>query len=151
MALENLYKNKPGILSVVTCSPDTSIHEVARLMDRHNVGCIVIVEANIPRGIVTDRDILLRVMAKEPALSPADPVRLIMSTPVRTVGIYEGVHDAMKIMKEAKVRRLPVVNSLGCAVGILTFSDLYSLLAHELKDLNTAISSETGFEFEKVA
>lgn len=151
MSIEAVLKTRLGQSSVVTCESSTSIHEVARMMDHKNVGCVVITnEQGIPEGIVTDRDILLRVIAKEPVLSSADPVRLVMSTPLRTLSLFEGLHDAIRIMKEAKVRRLPVINALGVVVGILTFSDLYSLLSHEISDLQSILTAESGFEFGKL-
>jgi CBS domain-containing protein len=52
-------------------------------------------------------------------------------------------------MKDSQIRRLPVVNSLGEAVSIVTFSDLYALIAHEINDLQCIISTDSGFEFGK--
>jgi CBS domain-containing protein len=152
MSLENLLPTKLSAIPLVTCSPNQSIHETSRLMKHKNVGCVLVVEGNNIRGIVTDRDILVRAIAKEPALSVADPISLVMSTPVTTISADRGVQDAMKLMKDAKIRRLPITNSSGKLIGILTFSDLYSLLAHEMQDLKEVIAQEEGFEFgQKVA
>lgn len=150
MAIDSILPAKLNPHPLVTCKPQQSIHEVARLMKRHNVGSVVITENDSPQGIVTDRDILIRAIAREPAISLADPVRLIMSAPLKTITLYEGLHDAMRIMKEAQIRRLPVINSLGVVVGILTFSDLYALLSHEMNDLNDIVAAESGFEFSKL-
>jgi len=150
MSIDSILPAKLNPHPLVTCHPQQSIHEVARLMKRHNVGSVVITENEIPKGIVTDRDLLIRALAREPSISLADPVSLVMSTPLKTITVYEGLHDAMKIMKDAKIRRLPVINSLGVVVGILTFSDLYTLLSHEISDLQSIIGSESGFEFSKL-
>jgi CBS domain-containing protein len=118
-------------------------------MEKHNVGCVVVVEQGVPKGIVTDRDLLLRALSREPAISVADPVRLVMTSPVKTITLKIGLHDAISIMKDSQIRRLPVVNSLGEAVSIVTFSDLYALIAHEINDLQCIISTDSGFEFGK--
>lgn len=152
MSLEALLPTKLTQIPLVTCSPGQSIHEISRQMKKHNVGCVVVVEGNQIRGIVTDRDILIRAIAREPALSVADPISLVMSSPVTCIASDRGVQDAMRVMKDAKIRRLPVTNSSGKLIGILTFSDLYSLLAHEMQELQGIISPEEGFEFgQKVA
>lgn len=152
MSLESLLPAKMSHTVVVSCSPNQSIHETARLMKRHNVGCVIVQEGGAIKGIVTDRDILIRGMANEPTISPADPISLVMSTPVTTISGHSGVQEAMTLMKNAKVRRLPVVSSSKNVIGVLTFSDLYQLLVNEMEDLKSIISAQTGFEFgQKVA
>lgn len=152
MSLESILPAKMSHTAVVSCTPNQSIHETARLMKKHNVGCVIVQEGGVIKGLVTDRDILIRGMAKEPAISPADPISLVMSTPVTTISSHSGVQEAMTLMKNAKVRRLPVVNSSKNVIGVLTFSDLYQLLVNEMEDLKSIISAQTGFEFgQKVA
>ena len=149
MPLESIFPIRKSQKPLITCQPGQSIQSVARLMEKHNVGCVVVVEQGVPRGIVTDRDLLLRALSKEPAISVADPVRLVMTSPVKTITLKSGLHDAISIMKDSQIRRLPVVNSLGEAVSIVTFSDLYALIAHEINDLQCIISTDSGFEFGK--
>jgi IMP dehydrogenase len=149
MPLESIFPIKKSQAPLITCEPGQSIQAVAKLMDKHNVGSVVIVEQGVPKGIVTDRDLLLRALSREPSISVADPVRLVMTSPVKTITLKSGLHDAISIMKESQIRRLPVVNSLGQAVGIVTFSDLYALIAHEINDLQCIISTDSGFEFGK--
>lgn len=150
MSLEDILPAKLHQTPLVTCAPSHSIHQVCRLMEKHNVGCVVVVEEGVPKGIVTDRDIIVRALAQEPRLSSADPISLVMSTPIKTVHLHQGMQDAIKIMKQAKVRRLPVVNQSGVAVGIVTFADLYTLLTHEMNDLRFIIAPKAGFEFGKL-
>ena len=149
MPLESIFPIKKTQTPLITCEPSQSIQSVAKLMEKHNVGCVVVVEKGIPKGIVTDRDLLLRALSREPAISVADPVRLVMTSPVKTIELKSGLHDAISIMKDSQIRRLPVVNSLGQAVSIVTFSDLYALIAHEINDLQCIISTDSGFEFGK--
>lgn len=149
MPLESIFPIRKSQTPLITCQPGQSIQSVARLMEKHNVGCVVVVEQGVPKGIVTDRDLLLRALSREPAISVADPVRLVMTSPVKTITLKSGLHDAISIMKDSQIRRLPVVNSLGEAVSIVTFSDLYALIAHEINDLQCIISTDSGFEFGK--
>lgn len=149
MPLESIFPIRKSQTPLITCQPGQSIQSVARLMEKHNVGCVVVVEQGVPKGIVTDRDLLLRALSREPAISVADPVRLVMTSPVKTITLKIGLHDAISIMKDSQIRRLPVVNSLGEAVSIVTFSDLYALIAHEINDLQCIISTDSGFEFGK--
>jgi len=147
MSLENILPEKIIKRSLVTCEPNTSLHQASRLMKQHNVGCLVVIEQGIPKGMLTDRDICVRAIAHDPTLSLADPVRLIMTSPVRSISLQSGLQDAIRIMKSMQIRRLPVVDSMGKAIGILTFSDVYALLSNEMKDLNSIISAGSGFEF----
>ncbi|NBX92960.1 MAG: CBS domain-containing protein [Proteobacteria bacterium] len=150
MSLEDILPLKLHQTPLVTCASSHSIHQVVRLMSKHNVGSVVILENGYPIGIVTDRDVAVRALAKEPAVSLADPVRVIMSSPVKTVRSHQGIQDAIKIMKQSKVRRLPVINDAGSAVGIITFADLYTLLTHAMNDLRFIVAPKAGFEFGKL-
>lgn len=150
MSLETILPAKTFPGSLVTCEPSTSLHQATQLMRKHNVGCLVVVEQGIPKGVVTDRDICIRGLANEPAISLADPVRLIMTSPVKTLSLKSGLQDAIRVMKDAQIRRLPLVDSTGKAIGILTFSDVYTLLSNEIQDLNSIITAESGFEFGKM-
>ncbi len=150
MSLEAILPAKSFPGSLVTCEPGTSLHQASQLMKKHNVGCLVVTEQGIPKGVITDRDICVRGLANEPAISLADPVRLLMTSPVKTLSIKAGLQDAIRIMKEMQIRRLPLVDSSGRAVGIITFSDVYTLLSNEIQDLNSIITAESGFEFGKL-
>jgi len=66
MPLESIFPIKKSQTPSITCEPGQSIQSVGKLMEKHNVGCVVVVEQGIPKGIVTDRDLLLRVLSREP-------------------------------------------------------------------------------------
>ena len=117
---------------VVYCGPDTRVTEAAHLMRHRHVGDLVIVEDpagdRIPLGVVTDRDIVVEVLANN--LDPATTtVADIMRTPVVIAADSEDTEQAMERMRAHGVRRLPVVGAGGALVGIVTLDDLLKVLA----------------------
>lgn len=108
---------------VVTVEPASTAALAARLISRHNVGALPVCTPDRRlRGMVTDRDIVLRCIASED--DPAQtPVRDIMSRGCATVGPDEDCRRATHLMAEHQVRRLPVVEG-GKVVGIIALSDL---------------------------
>ncbi|MDR1158530.1 MAG: CBS domain-containing protein [Oscillospiraceae bacterium] len=110
----------PHVISVL---PDESASAAARLLDRHNIGALpVCTEDGCLRGIVTDRDIVLRCVAAESAPEETR-VREIMSRGVIGVAPGEDVREATRLMAERRVRRLPVVVD-GRVVGMLALGDM---------------------------
>ena len=102
--------------SVISIAPDEPASLAARLLYRHNIGAIpVCSEDGRLKGIVTDRDIVLRCVAAEND-PETTPVREIMSRGLVTVSPTDDVREAARQMSEAQVRRLPVVQS-GKLVG----------------------------------
>lgn len=118
----------------MTASPETSVVDVAKLMRDESIGSVIIVEDNKPIGIVTERDLVRRVLAlgrDTSSLKASD----ICSKPVLTVSEYESIEDAVDFMKEYNIRRLVVVNGEGEVSGIVTTDDIgYNLrrLSEEL-------------------
>ncbi len=128
------------VKKVITAAPDEALAAVARLMDRHNVGAVVIVENHRPVGIVTDRDIALAVAARGlPAQTPG--VR-VLTSPIETIGSGEGVFQATQLMRERSIRRVAVVDEAGRIDGIVTFDDLLRLVGRELVNLIEGIQPE---------
>ena len=108
---------------VVYANQTESAARAARLLSRHNIGAVpVLGDKGKLRGIVTDRDIVLRCIALEndPGTTP---LRDVMSRCVVTASPEEDLESAVKKMTDAQVRRLPVVDS-GRLVGMLSISDL---------------------------
>ena len=109
-----------------TVTPDTNLPEVARLMQSEDVGIVPVVEAGASRqlvGVVTDRDIALRVVGEG-----RDPnsVRVsdVMSSNIRTCREDDSVDDVMNVMGEQQVRRIPIVDERGSLVGIVSQADV---------------------------
>jgi CBS domain-containing protein len=119
---------------VVTVEPDATIRKAAQLMREHGVGAVVVVnEKGVPQGIVTDRDVAIAVGANE--RDPYTAVRHIMRQELVTIGETKGLFNAAEFMKKYQVRRLPIVDSDGKLVGMVTMDDLFALLARELGNL----------------
>lgn len=109
--------------SVITVSTTDSTALAARLLSRHNIGSLPVctMDGRL-RGIVTDRDIVLRCIAAEE--DPAQtPVRDVMTRGCYTVGPEDDCRQATRLMAARQVRRLPVVEQ-GKVVGILSLGDL---------------------------
>lgn len=130
---------------VVIVSRDTSLVEAARLMREHHVGSLVVVLESegkrVPVGILTDRDIVVAVVAKEldaRKLSVADA----MSAGVFAVREQDGLTEVLRAMREHGVRRLPVVAASGALAGIVTIDDLLELVAEELGDFVRTVGRE---------
>ncbi len=122
----------------VVARPDTSIHAVARLMREHHVGSVVIVknspEGVVPVGLLTDRDLVIEVLATN--LDPQSvTVGDIMSHELVTAHENDGIWITLKRMRSQGIRRMPVVNAHGGLVGLLGVDDIMELLAGELTDL----------------
>ena len=134
---------------VIVAERQASILELAQLMRKHHVGNIVIVDQvglrRKPVGIVTDRDIVLELLAKEEALDSVN-ANDIMSADLVTVGDYVATWDAMEVMREHGVRRLPVVDGVGLLTGIITTDDILETLAEQILDLVMLFGREARLE-----
>jgi CBS domain-containing protein len=126
--------------NVVTAGPDEALAGIARRMQDHNVGTVVIVEAGRPVGIITDRDLALALGAR--GLSPQAPAREVMTRHVLAVPEDTDVFTATRFIQERKVRRLPVVDREDRLVGLVSLDDLLRWLARELSNLAEGIGPE---------
>jgi len=118
--------------SVVSVSTGDSAALAARLISRHNVGSLPVCAADGRlRGIVTDRDIILRCVAAEE--DPAQtPVREVMTRGCFTVSPDDDCREATRVMAEKQVRRLPVVEG-GRVVGMISLGDLAKSHAFDME------------------
>ncbi|HTX05358.1 MAG TPA: CBS domain-containing protein [Steroidobacteraceae bacterium] len=135
---------------VVTASPQLDIQAAAELMRQEHIGFLVVVPQEPrgpqpPLGVLTDRDIIVSVVAKR-----ADPASLkvgdVMSMQPVVVGESDAIDLALKTMRRAGVRRLPVVNSRGEIVGVLSLDDLLEFVAREMESLSGAVRNERQIE-----
>jgi CBS domain-containing protein len=122
----------------IHCRRDMTVQQAALLMRNHHVGDLVVVEQpngeQVPVGILTDRDIVVSVIAL--GLDPASLlVGDIMSEELLTAGEDDDVYDIIERMRFKGIRRLPVVNSLGGLSGIVSVDDLLEFLAGEVGEL----------------
>jgi len=135
---------------VVVAYRDTRLIEAARLMREHHVGSLVIVvdrlSERVPVGIITDRDIVVAVVAKgldARALTVSDVINAGGALVVRE---QDGLPDALRLMREKGVRRVPVVTKSGALAGIVTIDDVLELVAEELHDLVRTVGQERARE-----
>ncbi len=127
---------------IVSATPETTTHEAAELMRQHHVGCLVVVPAGSPggkpMGIVTDRDLVLAVLAEglDPALFTVGDV---MSMDLVTAPASADVLDAVNLMRQSRVRRLVVLDEAGRAQGLVSLEDVLEVLGRELGALVLAL------------
>jgi len=131
----------------ITISARADLTEAARLMREHHVGYLIATESEPPRpvGVVTDRDIVISVVAEG-----ADPKSLlvgdVMSEQPVTIGETDSVREALQTMRRMGVRRLPVVGSRGELTGILALDDVLEIVAREMADVSGTLSNEQRIE-----
>jgi len=130
---------------VIIVQRDTTVAEAARLMREHHVGALVVVRQvsgkRKPVGLVTDRDLVVEVLATQ-LDAEAITVGDIMLPELVAIPENSGVFETIQFMRAKAVRRLPVVDGQGVLIGIVALDDLLSLLAEELSELSVLVSRE---------
>jgi len=122
--------------NVISAKADCTITEAARLMRKHHVGCLVIVSddgKSLPTGIVTDRDIVIEVLAEEISMETVT-VKDIMTHSLILAAEEDDILDALQLMEDHGVRRLPVINSKNELTGLLSLNDILKVV-EELLDV----------------
>jgi len=136
--------------SVVVSPRDESIVDAAKRMRMLHVGTVIIIEERdrmqVPVGILTDRDIVLSIVASDPEHLPFLSVGDAMSDDLLTAGEDTSLPDALGLMQERGVRRLPVVDHAGALIGIVTADDVIRLLAEELSQVVKLMNHEEQVE-----
>lgn len=132
--------------NVLTAGPNMTVARAAKLMAERGVGSIVVVKGKKPVGILTERDLLMKVLG--PDLKPSRiKVGKIMSSPLTTVGPDTDITEAARLMAKNRIRRLPVVER-GNLVGILSASDI-TAISPELVEIVAHREEETREEVEE--
>ena len=122
---------------VVSVEPDTKVIDVARKMSEENVGSVLVCVDNHCKGIVTDRDIVVRCIAQNVDVNDCT-IEQILSEPIESAKETDGSYDCIRKMKSQEVRRMPVVDEKGEVVGLVSFDDLIVMLAKEINELAEA-------------
>ncbi len=128
---------------VVTAQRDTPVSTVAASMEKHDVGCVVVVEddGETPVGVITDRKIALAIEST-PDIGKRPAEELVSGDLL--VGTMEmTVFEALDKLSEASVRRLPVVDEGGSLAGIVTLDDLIVVFGRGLGDVAEIIATQT--------
>jgi len=127
------------VSDVITVETEATVRQAVDLMNKHEIGCLIVVdEEEKPVGILTERDLLRRVLANR-----KDPVRTkvsqVMSTPLITVTPHMDLEEAVKLMFKKKIKKLPVVED-GQLVGLVSITDMVRVqpqIIEILKKLST--------------
>jgi len=117
--------------SVISVDAALTINETAKMMEDAKVGAVIVMEDNVPIGIVTDRDFSVKVAAH--AYQITEPVKQIMSSPLFSINSDESVRIAADLMHERKIRKLPVIDDEN-VVGIITATDIVNLLSVSVEE-----------------
>jgi CBS domain-containing protein len=137
---------------VVFVGQDDSIVDAAKLMREHHTGSVVVVEdvqrgAVKPVGMITDRDLVVEVLAEEVEVDSVSVKDVMTSDPV-VAQEGDSLSGTLKRMRARGVRRVPVVDGEEKIVGVLSVDDVISLLASELEDIDSLILREQKHERE---
>ncbi|MCI4433734.1 MAG: CBS domain-containing protein [Nitrosopumilus sp.] len=112
------------ISDLATLDASTSIRDAAKLMDEKNIGCIIVTKNQLPIGILTERDFVKRIAAKEKPLTTS--LEQVMSSPLIDIDPNETVWEAAQIMKTNNIHKLPVKKG-NQIIGIVTSTDLVKI------------------------
>lgn len=131
--------------NVICVTPDCTVKSAAQTMRERHVGTVVVVDGNdagnVPIGLLTDRDIVVSVVA--PGVLPeVVTVGDVMSLPLYTFSEDGDLLEAIQYMRDKGVRRLVVTNRVGGMSGILAVDDAYAALTSQLEDLGRAVARE---------
>ena len=116
--------------SPIKTSVDSTVTDAAKIMDSKNIGCILIEENEKIIGIITERDILRKIVAK--GVDPqSTSVRAIMTSPIITMEAENSIEEANALMTSKKIRRLPIDDD-GKIIGMVTIRDITNNLRYSL-------------------
>ena len=137
------------VRDVVVITRSGSVREAVALMRQFHAGTVVVVEDDatppVPLGILTDRDIVLELLAKDVELDSV-AVGDVISSELVSVHETTALLDVVELMRSKGVRRLPVVNNAGGLIGILTLDDVIDLLATVLGNITRLLRNEQYHE-----
>lgn len=133
----------------MTAVPDESVVCAAQRMRDEHVGDVVVLEDGRPIGIVTDRDLVVRVLAAE---RDADSLRVrdVMTRALATVAEDSDVFEVLDEMHRTGARRMPVVDGEGALVGLLALDDIVSWLARQMSVVSDVFGQEVRAERERL-
>jgi CBS domain-containing protein len=127
---------------VVTVEADANVKRAVELMNKYEIGCLIVTKRGNPVGIVTERDMLTRVLAE--SLSPEKTkIADVMSRPLIVADPHMDIEQAARLMFKMKVKKLPVVSN-GKLVGLVTLTDLARFQPQVIKILKKIQTMETA-------
>lgn len=134
--------------NVTTVSGEMPVSEAARIMEKNNIGSVIVVEGKSPVGIVTERDITYRVVALDKKPSTVN-LSEIMSKHIKTIDPGTTLTEASKIMAKYNIRRLPVIEGKDL-IGIITNKDIVVIAPGQIEILRELSRMQARASGEKV-
>ena len=128
---------------LITARPEDSVRNVAGQMEYYNVGAVVVVKGDRPVGLITDRDLALRVVGAkknedDDELTAAD----VMTPRPQVIREEDGFEKALEMMRSLGIRRLPVVDRKKRLTALVTMDDVLEALSRNLGALGAAVSRQ---------
>ena len=131
------------VREVSTASPEETAQDAARRMRARRVGTLVVLdEQRMPIGILSDRDLSMRVVA-DALDATVELVRDVMTGPPTTIHENAPIEQALSLMRAGPYRRLPVVDDDGRLVGLISLDDVLDLLSEEFRDIGKLLQEES--------
>lgn len=127
---------------LVALNPQTPVHDAARAIEKNNIGAVVVVDQGRVVGMVTDRDLAIRVLARG-LDAMTTPVEAVMSSPISVLSPADDQADAIRLMQEHNIRRVPLVEGERLA-GMVTLDDLLLDEAAPLDQLAAIVQAQIG-------
>lgn len=121
---------------IITIETSSSVTEIAKIMNKNNISCIVLTKNEKPCGIITERDYLSKIIAQNKKASELSPIQ-IMSSPFTTVSAVALVDVVAQTMLENKIRHVVVIDK-DHPIGIITITDF-------LKHINTIVTDSNEY------
>jgi len=110
----------------ITANENASVNEVARLMEQHKIGCIIVTSRDgKPLGMITERDLVVRVLVKNAQTSKI-VASMVMTSPLITIDLDETISEAARRMSQLDIRRLAVIYK-GNLIGIISSKDILAV------------------------
>jgi|SRR3989338_994929 len=124
---------------VVTVTQERSIMEACRLLEENNVGCMVVEDNGRICGILTDRDIALKVTGKGKDPEQTKVHEIMTADPV-CISVDKSLHDLTSLMHSHHVRRVPIVDGFDEVIGIVTLDDLIAVISDEMFEIGRTVA-----------
>lgn len=127
----SIETSKIMVSKVITTKKEATVEDAVKLMNKHEIGCLVVLENRNPAGIITERDLLKRVLSKSKELRNLK-VKEIMSEPLLSVAPNVQIEEAVKLMFENNIKKLPIIEK-GKLLGLVTLSDVLRIQPQLIK------------------
>jgi len=116
------------VTNIITVEAGATVKKAAELMDKHDIGCLIVVSYGNPIGIITERDMLKRILLQKRDIAKARAGN-IMSAPLIAANPQTDIRDAVRLMNERRIKKLPVIEE-GQLVGLVSLTDVMRSLAY---------------------